>query len=157
MPCYDYRCKKCETTFEVTHSMTEKPVVVCPSCQSKDVVKEIPLVGISTHFGKNNLMSRAVDQSKRNLDMKEEMRREMGIEKIHPLGRSSMKQIYDDAKAQKTQIKEEMAQTSEQRAKETAIKQREWKKEALKRTPERAKIRTEMRAKEAAAKRTIRI
>lgn len=157
MPSYDYSCQKCGLIFEVTHSMSEKPKIICPECKSENVKKEFHTVGFITRSGNNNAMNRAVDQVKRNSEMKEEMRRDMGIEKVHPLGRSSMKQIYDDAKAQKSFIKESMAQQAEQRAKETAAKQKEWKREALKRTPERARIRADMKEKEAAAKRAVSI
>lgn len=29
---YDYRCPKCNATFEVEHPMSEHPLVTCPSC-----------------------------------------------------------------------------------------------------------------------------
>ena len=29
---YDYRCPKCNTTFEVEHPMSEHPLVTCPNC-----------------------------------------------------------------------------------------------------------------------------
>jgi hypothetical protein len=100
-------------------------------------------------------MGRAVDQVKRNFEMKQEMRQDMGIEQIHPLRNSTMKQVYDDAKAQKSFIKESMAAQAERRAKEATEKRREWTRKALLRTPRRAKERAEHKAAEAAAKRAI--
>jgi hypothetical protein len=50
-----------------------------------------------------------------------------------------------------------MAAQAEQSAANTKAKQKEWTRKALLRTPERAKIRAEMKAKEAAAKRAISI
>lgn len=32
---YDYRCPECGTEFEVEHPMSERPVIVCPSCGAK--------------------------------------------------------------------------------------------------------------------------
>ena len=85
------------------------------------------------------------------------MRRDMGIEKITPLRGSNMKQIYDDAKAQSAFIKESMAAQTEQRAKETRAKSKEWTRKALMRTPQRAKIKADYKAAEQAKKRAIRI
>lgn len=157
MPCYDYRCKDCGETFEVRHSMMEKPTVACPKCSSTSTHKVPQAVGLVTRSSRSIFMDRAVDQAKRNAEMGEEMRRDMGIEKIAPLRGSTMKQIYDDAKAQKSEIKESMAAQAEQRAKETAAKRKEWTKAALKRAPRRRLEMAERKAADAAAKRTIRI
>jgi putative FmdB family regulatory protein len=35
MPTYDYRCGKCEHTFEHFQSMKDAPLKVCPSCRAK--------------------------------------------------------------------------------------------------------------------------
>ena len=32
MPTYEYRCKSCKHKFEVFHSMTANPELVCPNC-----------------------------------------------------------------------------------------------------------------------------
>ena len=32
MPHYDYRCKKCQHTFEVFQSMKDSPLEKCPQC-----------------------------------------------------------------------------------------------------------------------------
>jgi putative FmdB family regulatory protein len=32
MPTYEYKCKKCGNVFEVFHSMSAHPVIVCPKC-----------------------------------------------------------------------------------------------------------------------------
>jgi len=32
MPTYDYRCKKCDHTWELFQSITAKPVRKCPEC-----------------------------------------------------------------------------------------------------------------------------
>lgn len=157
MPCYDYNCKDCDLTFEVRHSMKETPIVICPRCQSRSTRKVPPLVGMVVRSGRSVAMDRATDQVKRNVEMKEELRRDMGIEQIHPLRPSTMRDIYVDAKAQATQIKESMAAQAEKRRKETEAKQREWTRKALLRTPQRAKERQQRKAAEDAAKRAIRL
>ena len=30
MPRYDYKCLSCETTYEITHKITEDPEILCP-------------------------------------------------------------------------------------------------------------------------------
>ncbi len=40
MPIYEYQCKACEETFEtLVRSATTSETIVCPSCNSEDVVK----------------------------------------------------------------------------------------------------------------------
>lgn len=34
MPAYEYKCEACERVFEVSHSMNEDPVILCPECKS---------------------------------------------------------------------------------------------------------------------------
>ena len=34
MPTYEYKCGKCGNIFEVRHSMSENPGVLCPKCKS---------------------------------------------------------------------------------------------------------------------------
>jgi putative FmdB family regulatory protein len=157
MPAYDYNCKDCDLTFEVRHSMLETPIVICPKCQSRKTHKVPAAVGFITRSGRNVAMDRAKDQVKRNVDMKEDLRSNLGIEKIHPLRGATMNQIYQDSKTQASFIKERMAAQAEKRAKETSIKQKEWTKKALARTPQRAKERAAHKAAEAAAKRAIKV
>jgi len=35
MPTYDYKCSKCEHTFERFHGINEKPEIKCPLCGEK--------------------------------------------------------------------------------------------------------------------------
>ena len=41
MPRYTYRCKKCEETFEVVHSIKEK-LADCEKCKTKDTLIRVP-------------------------------------------------------------------------------------------------------------------
>ena len=34
MPRYDYKCSKCEHSFEVTHSIHEDPEIKCEKCKA---------------------------------------------------------------------------------------------------------------------------
>lgn len=157
MPCYDYNCKGCDLTFEIRHSMLETPIVICPRCKSRSTHKVPPLVGMVVKSGRNVAMDRATDQVKRNVEMKAVLRSDLGIEKINPLRRSTMKEVFDDAMAQKSQIKDSMAAQAERREAERVKKSREWTKGALQRTPQRAKERAVRKAAEAASKRAIRL
>lgn len=37
MPVYNYICKKCKTTHDITRSMNDKSDVDCPKCKGKMV------------------------------------------------------------------------------------------------------------------------
>jgi putative FmdB family regulatory protein len=41
MPTYDYRCSACKKTFEIFHSMTEKPRTTCPECGKKTLERQL--------------------------------------------------------------------------------------------------------------------
>ncbi len=47
MPAYDYRCQKCEDTFEIERSMKDDSKPVCTQCGSEDVTR-IFTVNIAT-------------------------------------------------------------------------------------------------------------
>ena len=49
MPFYDYKCSKCNTTFEVLQSMTDDYITKCSNCNAKDTVQRVisSSVGIS--------------------------------------------------------------------------------------------------------------
>jgi hypothetical protein len=96
------------------------------------------------------------DVVKTEAERRQELR-EMGIEKITPRKGVSLDQVYAEIKKQGNAVKEQMCAQNEKDAAKRKIKDREWKIKALKRTPERAKIRKEMQAKEDAAKRAIRL
>ena len=47
MPTYDYKCKKCEHTWESFQSITAKPTKKCPECGKQSAVRVIgPGAGI---------------------------------------------------------------------------------------------------------------
>ncbi len=53
MPIYDYRCDRCETTFEVRATFKEKEAglkPVCPTCQSI-ATHQLLAVGMFVHAG----------------------------------------------------------------------------------------------------------
>ena len=72
MPRYDYKCKKCEFTFEAAQNITEEPLATCPECEGKifrvigknigvqflkSVIykKDYSISSITTKNGKSNL------------------------------------------------------------------------------------------------------
>jgi len=47
MPIYDYKCTNCDRVFEVVHSMSQDPEVLCPECNSKAERTISKSIGIS--------------------------------------------------------------------------------------------------------------
>ena len=45
MPTYEYECPECGHKFEKFHSMTDKPVKICPACKENKVKRLIGLGG----------------------------------------------------------------------------------------------------------------
>ena len=41
MPTYDYKCNKCEHSFELFQHITEKPIKKCPACRKMGVERII--------------------------------------------------------------------------------------------------------------------
>ena len=48
MPTYEYRCQKCDHTFDSFQSMTEKPLKKCPNCGG--AVKRLISSGVGLIF-----------------------------------------------------------------------------------------------------------
>lgn len=154
MPYYDYSCRKCDFIFELMHSFNDKPKPVCPKCGSKDTFKNISACSFTIHSTKAKRF--VLDAVKRESDKRTELRM-MGVEKIRPAKGISLDQVYSEIKKSGSAVQEQMHAQKEVDAAKKKIKDREWKIAALKRTPERARIRKEMQAKEAAEKRAIRL
>lgn len=49
MPIYTYRCSACDKKFDISHKITDNPVVTCPDCK-KDCTR-VPSVGAVTFRG----------------------------------------------------------------------------------------------------------
>ncbi|MDI6890268.1 MAG: zinc ribbon domain-containing protein [Thermodesulfovibrionales bacterium] len=63
MPTYEYKCEHCGYLFEVRHSMTENPGILCPECKSeaKRIItggSGFILKGSSTSSMKDNLTTK---------------------------------------------------------------------------------------------------
>lgn len=155
MPMYDYVCDGCGNRFEEFRHLDDKTAVVCPAC-GVEARKVISAVGFAIH-------NTASEQRRNYRREEDDYYREKiisrfklgGISKLNK--RTTMKELYNDSIRQEGLINEQMAHQTEERARKTEKKQREWKKEALKRTPERAKVIKEYRAKEAYDKRKIKL
>lgn len=39
MPIYEYKCQKCSHSFEQLQKVTDKPLLTCPECRKKYLVK----------------------------------------------------------------------------------------------------------------------
>ncbi|MEM8904169.1 MAG: zinc ribbon domain-containing protein [Actinomycetota bacterium] len=47
MPTYDYRCEACGHRFELSQSIKDDPITVCPNCGEEAVVKVFGVPGIA--------------------------------------------------------------------------------------------------------------
>lgn len=154
MPRYDYFCDSCEFVFEVTHPMSEKPTLACPSCSSKRVHKMPSLCGIVVKSSART--QKIFDNVKREHEMRTDLKENFGVEKIAPLGGRSFRDVYEDIKGRGTAVKDEMQITAEQSAKKKKEKQREWTRKANKRaTPRRIEMQRRRAADEAAKRRIV--
>lgn len=156
MPNYDYRCVSCEDTFEVFHSIKDKPVVVCPSCGHKGAKKIPSLCGISIRQN-TTLMRKYRDSVSKQNDMRKELRESYGLHTINPLGGNTISDVYRDVRSRGNFVREEMAKSAEESAAKTKAKQKEWKRKAAKRAPARGQEMVRRQASEAAAKRAMSI
>jgi len=52
MPAYDYKCPSCCYEEEVSHKITEDPLITCPSCFESNMIKKIS-AGLALHFKGN--------------------------------------------------------------------------------------------------------
>jgi putative FmdB family regulatory protein len=43
MPTYEYECSKCEFAFEAVQKLSEPPLIKCPACKRKKLIKLISL------------------------------------------------------------------------------------------------------------------
>ena len=41
MPLYNYRCRECETDFDVRQSFSEDPLTDCPTCHTEETVYRV--------------------------------------------------------------------------------------------------------------------
>ena len=156
MPNYDYCCTSCDETFEIFHAMDDKPIVVCPSCKSKNTKKIPSACGFS--ISKNTTMMRqAKDDFRKQGAMRMELREDYGLHTVSPLAGKTFGDVYTDVKSRGDFVKEEMAKSAENEAAKKKAKQKEWKAKAQKRAPARGREMERRQAAEAADKRAIRI
>ncbi len=156
MPFYDYGCRACDIEFEVQHSMTEKPVVVCPACRSKKNRKMVSACGIIIH-GDAFIQRQVKDNMVRESEARQDLDENYGVEKVCPVGPNSFNTVYKDIKARGSAVRDEMQQTREENTTKQEAKAKEWKRHAYKRAPGRGKDMKKRKAKKAQAERAIAI
>jgi putative FmdB family regulatory protein len=155
-PIYDYACPSCLAEFETRHSIDSRPTVICPKCQSPKTKKQIT----ACHFviRESGTVRKLTDQVKRESDARTDLKENYGIEKVNLIGpNNSIQKVHSEVKQQGTFVRDKMQQSAAENAIKTRKKQREWAIDALKRTPTRAKVIKETKAREAMAKRKITI
>lgn len=151
MPHYNYRCPGCGKRREVFHSMNDRPAVVC-EC-SRSMHKVISACNIIVGGGLSK--SRVLDHMKAEGEMRAELRRDYGIDKISPMGGASISEVYRDVKGQGTLVTDQMALSKERNEAKRDVKTREWKAKAQKRATKRREEMRQRKEEAAAVKRKI--
>jgi len=152
MAFYDYRCSKCESEFEVTHGMMEKPRVKCPECGSK-ASKMPSACGIVVHGGCDKMRDSIV----RNTEAKQDLLENYGVEGVTPLAGNNFESTYKEIKESGSMVRDQMQKTVAVNEAKKKIERREWAIKANKRVGERTRKAAKMKAKEAAEKRAVKI
>lgn len=155
MPDYSYVCNICDHSFDVFHSMNDKPIIICPVCKSKKIGRDYSTCGIIIKSGHAERFVH--DSMKRNGEIKRELKESYGVESTVPIQNVGLEEIYSNVKKSGSLIKEQLQESKEISDKRLSKKHKEWRREALKRTPQRAKEKKERKAKEESAKRSIRL
>lgn len=156
MPIYDYACESCGAEFEVLHPIDGKPGVPCPKCDSERMHKLISAPAIIV--GKASVARKMADVTRRQSEMREDLRRNYGIENVSPLQRgANIETIHSEIKKQGDYVRDSMQARKEIDEAKRKAKTREWLKAAYKRVPERSRIMREHKLKEEAAKKAIKL
>ncbi len=153
MPFYDYLCRECGVEFEKFHSMQHKEPVPCEECGSTNTSKIPCACGIIVR--NTGVVRASGDRMRRRADAKQDLVENHGVENLTPVRGNTFESAYNDIKATGTLTRDRMQAKREQNEKRVRKKQKEWLKGARKRTPERARVKKEKKAQEAAAKRKI--
>ena len=155
MPRYDYKCKQCDHREEHEHSFKLTPEFICPTCEGEVLSRVIGCPGFAMKHSKE--ARRLRDKHVREQEMRQDLQENHMVEKIAPVGGSSITQVYNEVKASGGATKEQMQKTIEKNEAAKRIKQKEWQIGANKRVEKRTMFAREKRAEEAAAKRKISI
>lgn len=154
MPLYDHRCPDCGFMDEVVHGMNEKPTYECPKCG-------IHLKRVFNSFGVNlgggGAKRRVEDHIKAELEMRQDLSENHGVEKFAPARGIGVKEVYRDVKASGSYVKDQMQAEAERANAKRKARQRDWMKGAQRRAPARSRETNERRAAEAAKNRAIRL
>ena len=111
--------------------MADKPDVRCPKCSGP--ARKIPSACSFSVHGSSSIRSRIEDGAKKERDMRSELSRDYGVEKIAPLAGQRISDVYRDVKSRGDFVREEMKKSEEDRTKKALEKRREWTKKASKR------------------------
>ena len=152
MPTYDYKCPDCGFTDEVSHAMSESPEYDCPDC----LVLMKKVYGVfNMKRGHSKVISMLSDKQRREADIKQELNESYGVEQVVPLASGGIQDVYNDVKAQGNYVRDQMQETAEKTEATKKAKANAWKKQAMKRAPQRSKELVARKAKEAQASRAI--
>lgn len=151
MPTYEYRCSGCGESRDVFHSMNDKPAIAC-KC-GKPMRKVIHACSIVVAGGLAK--ARVLDHMNREGEMRAELKRDYGIEKISPIGGHSITDVYRDVKGQGTLVTDQMALSKERNNVARDVKTKAWKAKAQGRASKRREEMRQRREVEDSVKRKI--
>ena len=111
MPTYDYRCKECGTTVSAIRGMNEKPDTVCPGCGG--VLSRV-YTAFQVSVKRFTPKPGAVDQIKKQMDMRDELREDHMVHGVTPLQGQSLDSVYKDIVSSGSKVREQMEKTREE-------------------------------------------
>lgn len=155
MPTYSYACLTCDREFEALRPIVCRDDSPCPNCGSSSTKRHVSACHFV--FRESGTVRKLTDRGKFEAEAKADLAENYGVAKINPIRNTSIANIYRDVKQQGSFVKDRMQQSAADNETKTRKKQREWAIEAHKRTPTRAKIIRDFRAKEAMQKRAIKL
>jgi len=148
MPVYDYECKKCGEGTEISHKAGEGRFIKCVACGGK-------MRKVVSGFYVGNLGRPRTSGRNCESDMRAEMKEDFGIEDFKPITAKGVGEVYQNVKQQGGLVKEQMAARREQTDRTQKDKMKSWHRDAVKRTPERAREKIDRRKAEDYSKRRV--
>lgn len=150
---YDYSCLECNKVQEIVRDMNDRSPVLCQSCNTQmKRIYSVPNIGTNGSLAEKQKLK---DLYKAETEIRHDLKENHLIEKVKPSPGKNLYDVYKGVKESGGMVKEAMLRTIERNSKKVAEKGKIWRKEALKRTPQRAKEKKERRMEEQRLKRRI--
>ncbi len=155
MPIYRYKCPGCDNFEEqlfLNYKSSVDANIICGVCGLEELPRTFEGNSISLTKGFRKSKGFVQGELKRAQDMKKELSRDYLVEEMTGLQGQGFNELYDNIKANGNQVREDMQRRMEKTSKEADVRQKEWKKGAVKRHGKRVEEIKERKAKEAQVK-----